>query len=195
MLTNVATLRPRSLADVERFTVFGVRISNVTRRHAAELIDAAICGYDGRAASVYFVNAHTLNLAASDPSYRDVLNASDSSLPTALAWRWAAQVGGEFAFARTWLAPTSHRDSCRLAGRGYSYFMLGANARTIATAAEHANRAFPGMNLAGFHHGYLTSEEITAVAIDQINAAQPGILLVGMGNPLQERWIAPIARV
>ncbi len=48
---------------------------------------------------------------------------------------------------------------------------------------------FPGWVHAGYHHGYLTTPEVTARAIRQINRARPHVLLVGMGNPAQERWI------
>jgi N-acetylglucosaminyldiphosphoundecaprenol N-acetyl-beta-D-mannosaminyltransferase len=48
---------------------------------------------------------------------------------------------------------------------------------------------FPGWVQAGYHHGYLNDETTTAAAIEQINAAGPDVLLVGMGNPIQEQWI------
>ena len=40
----------------------------------------------------------------------------------------------------------------------------------------------------GFHHGYLTAETTPAV-VRRINGLNPDLLLVGMGNPLQEHWI------
>ena len=61
--------------------------------------------------------------------------------------------------------------------------------QAIPVAADVARRTFPGWNQAGFHHGYLTDEAILATAIDRINAAGADVLLIGMGNPLQEQWI------
>jgi N-acetylglucosaminyldiphosphoundecaprenol N-acetyl-beta-D-mannosaminyltransferase len=75
------------------------------------------------------------------------------------------------------------------AGRGYSYFLLGADEQTIAVAADYARREFPGWTQAGYHHGYLTDESLVSEAIDKINAVRPDVLLVGMGNPVQEQWI------
>ena len=60
-----------------RFRVLGVGVDNVTRRQAIERIEQAIGRRDERAISVFFVNAHTLNLAVADPSYREVLNTAD----------------------------------------------------------------------------------------------------------------------
>ena len=68
--------------------------------------------------------------------------------------------------------------------------MLGADARTVGVAADYARRVYPGWTLAGYHHGYLTDDSLVSAAIDQINAAHPDVLLVGMGNPAQECWIS-----
>jgi len=67
--------------------------------------------------------------------------------------------------------------------------MLGSDAETITAAADYARKKFPGWTLAGCHHGFLGNESVEAAAIAAINAARPDVLLVGMGNPLQEKWI------
>jgi N-acetylglucosaminyldiphosphoundecaprenol N-acetyl-beta-D-mannosaminyltransferase len=65
---------------------------------------------------------------------------------------------------------------------------LGAARDSIDSAAQVARRRFDGWKLAGHHHGYVHDGGSEAV-IDEINAANVDLLLVGMGNPLQERWI------
>jgi N-acetylglucosaminyldiphosphoundecaprenol N-acetyl-beta-D-mannosaminyltransferase len=49
---------------------------------------------------------------------------------------------------------------------------------------------FPGWRQAGYRQGYLSDEALTLAAIEEVNAAQPDVLLVGMGNPIQEQWIS-----
>ena len=66
--------------------------------------------------------------------------------------------------------------------------MLGANNDTIRHAANKCQTDFSGWDLAGYHHGYTIAAE-TNELIERINAARPHLLLVGMGNPLQEQWI------
>jgi N-acetylglucosaminyldiphosphoundecaprenol N-acetyl-beta-D-mannosaminyltransferase len=77
------------------------------------------------------------------------------------------------------------------AGRdqGLRYFLLGNTEERIARAANFTQDHFPGWTLAGFHHGYLQDPEKNRAAIAQIQQAAPHLLLVGMGNPIQERWI------
>ena len=47
---------------------------------------------------------------------------------------------------------------------------------------------YPELEIAGVRHGYFDRSENEAV-VEEINAAAPDILLVGLGMPLQERWL------
>ena len=106
-----------------RFTVLGVGVDNVTRRQAIELIEQAIGRRDERPISVFLVNAHTLNLAATDPSYREALNAADFVFADGTGVRWAARLQGVRIVENmvgTDFTPGLFQQT---ANRGYSYFM------------------------------------------------------------------------
>jgi N-acetylglucosaminyldiphosphoundecaprenol N-acetyl-beta-D-mannosaminyltransferase len=172
-----------------RRRILGVTITDVTRRRAAELVEQMIRGYDGRTQSVFFVNAHTLNLAAADGQYRQVLNSADQVFGDGTGIRWAARIQGRPVADNvngTDLTPELLRAT---AGRGYRYFLLGGDGQTIRRAAAYAARQFPGWNQVGLHHGYLGDGRLSAEVVRRINQARPDLLLVGMGNPIQERWI------
>ena len=74
------------------------------------------------------------------------------------------------------------------AGRGYSYFMLGADARTIGPPPTMPHGRFraggggPAPRLSG-------RRARRSARLAEINTARPDVLLVGMGNPIQEQWI------
>jgi len=175
--------------DDRVISILGVTVTDVTRPRAIALLEELIERLDGRTHSVFFVNAHTLNLAAADEQYRRVLDSADHVLGDGTGVRWAARLQNIHLrenLAGTDLAPALLR---ALAGRGYRYYLLGGDEAMIARAARHAAGAFPGWIQAGYHHGYLSDLAASAEAIRQINAARPDLLLVGMGNPLQERWI------
>lgn len=172
-----------------RFRVLGVDIDNVTRRQTIESLDALLRRRDERAVSVFFVNAHTLNLAASDPAYRNVLNASDYVFADGTGVRWAARLQNVRILENMVGTDFVPQMLSELGGHGYSYFMLGGDRLTIEAAADYAERTFPGWRQAGYHHGYLDDEAAQASAVARINAARPDVLLVGMGNPVQECWI------
>lgn len=176
-------------AEDRRLSILGVEITDVPRRRALGLLEETIRQHHGCTRSVFFVNAHTLNLAAAEEAYREVLRGADYVFGDGTGVRWASYLQGAPVrdnLVGTDLVPALFRET---AGRGYRYFLLGSDRQTIQRAAGHAEEAFPGWSQTGYHHGYLTTPELTARAIRQINRARPDVLLVGMGNPLQERWI------
>jgi N-acetylglucosaminyldiphosphoundecaprenol N-acetyl-beta-D-mannosaminyltransferase len=173
-----------------KLSVLGVGFLDWTMAQALERLGAELRRKDGPARTVYFVNAATLNLASENPGYRDVLNAGDYVFGDGTGVRIGARVvhGARLQdnVNGTDLTPKLFAAN---AGQGLRYFLLGATAEAIERAAVEARARFPGWELAGHHHGYLTTPELNEAAIAQINASGAQLLLVGMGNPLQENWL------
>lgn len=69
------------------------------------------------------------------------------------------------------------------------YFFLGADTSVCEAAAANARARYPGLNVVGTHHGYFAPEDEPAV-IRAVRAAAPDVLLVALGVPRQEKWIA-----
>jgi len=143
----------------------------------------------GRARAVYFVNAHTLNLACDDASYRRVLCAADAVYGDGSGVRIGARVlhGARLVDNVNGTDFVPQLLTSR-AGRGYRCFLLGGTEAMNVRAAEHVRERFPGFEVTGRHHGYLDAAS-SAAAVEAINKARPHVVLVGMGNPMQERWI------
>ncbi|MGG6296764.1 WecB/TagA/CpsF family glycosyltransferase [Leptolyngbya sp. AN02str] len=170
-------------------SIFGVEVENVDKPEAIALMEDLIRGPYRYTHRVSFVNAHTLNYAVEQPDFKQILNDSTYVFGDGTGVRWSAKVRGvtmKDNLVGTDLIPEFFDAT---ANKGYRYFLLGADAATIRKAARYAATQFPGWDLVGFHHGYLTNEQLTEAAIAKINQAQPHVLLVGMGNPIQERWI------
>jgi N-acetylglucosaminyldiphosphoundecaprenol N-acetyl-beta-D-mannosaminyltransferase len=167
--------------------ILGVDITDVTIQEALCILEATI--REGGHRHVFFVNAHTLNLANEDPAYLQVLRKADFVFGDGTGLRYAARllhgIPPKDNVNGTDLIPLFLREK---GGKGYCYYLLGSTADAIARAAEHARRIFPGWELVGYHHGYLEDED-TGQVIRDINTAKPHLLLVGMGNPTQEFWI------
>lgn len=73
-------------------------------------------------------------------------------------------------------------DSCSL-------FFFGAKPGISAKAAESWQQKLPDLKIAGTEHGYLTPE-IEANLLANLQKLQPRLILVGLGVPRQEFWIA-----
>jgi len=181
--------QPLSLAAEETVSVLGVEVTDVSRHRAVELLREMIDARDGRTRDVYFVNTHTLNLSAGDSTYREVLNAADCVFGDGTGVRWGARLKGvrlKDNLCGTDLVPMLLKQT---ATDRYRYFLLGGNEETSYKAAQYAAATFNDWTQVGHHHGYVQDETKAHKVIQMINDAQPHVLLVGMGNPLQEQWI------
>ncbi|MFP5257310.1 MAG: WecB/TagA/CpsF family glycosyltransferase [Acidimicrobiia bacterium] len=71
---------------------------------------------------------------------------------------------------------------------GRHVFHLGGHPDWIEVGAEAWRARHPGLRLST-HHGFFPPERSSAV-VAAINDTAPDLLLVGMGMPTQERWLA-----
>jgi N-acetylglucosaminyldiphosphoundecaprenol N-acetyl-beta-D-mannosaminyltransferase len=182
-----AAERPMTVARDEHVVVCGVRITTVTKDEAVARMRNLVDAGGGRARAVYIVNAHTINLACDLPDFRDLLNAGDEVFGDGTGVRWAVRLqGGRMRdnLVGTDLIPYFFATP---AGRSYRYYLVGGKDPIVGAAAEHVARAY-GVTMAGSHHGHLTADEDAAV-VEAINRSGADIVLVAMGNPVQERWI------
>ena len=79
----------------------------------------------------------------------------------------------------------------RSASDGWRVFYLGGRPEVLQNGRRNLRQAYPGLQLDG-HHGYFSASPDSSdsqTVVDQINAFQPHILMVGMGMGRQERWI------
>jgi len=175
---------------IRKFSVLGVEVTDLTMEDAVELLEEIICGPSEDARSLYFVNTHTLNTATDQPDFRQVLSRADYVFGDGTGVRWATRfLHGERLQDNvngTDLTPRFFADT---AGKGYRFYLLGTRPESVPSAAEYARRTFDGWELVGYHHGYVQEPEASAEVIADINEKRPHMLLVGMGNPLQECWI------
>jgi len=72
----------------------------------------------------------------------------------------------------------------RMEGR---VFLLGGEAGVAEEAACTIERKFPRVTVAGCRHGYFENDEEIVKAVCE---AAPDLLLVCLGSPKQERWMA-----
>jgi N-acetylglucosaminyldiphosphoundecaprenol N-acetyl-beta-D-mannosaminyltransferase len=177
---------PARFADA--VSVLGVGITNITEPAAIQLLTQMLSTDDGVHRPVYYANAHTCNCASDDPTFRDVLNAAFRVFGDGTGVRWAARAQGIRMRANlngTDLIPRLLKET---AGQEFTYYLLGSDKRNLQGAIDFATVNYPGWKLVGQHHGFVHGDRAYPV-IDDINRVRPHLLLVGMGNPLQEQWL------
>ncbi|MGH2778102.1 MAG: WecB/TagA/CpsF family glycosyltransferase [Actinomycetota bacterium] len=167
--------------------VLGVPIARLAPEEA--LVEAQRLYEEATPAMVAYVNVHTVSLAAEDPTYADVLRSADLVLNDGkgvmlagliLGRRFPADLNGNF-FTPKLLE--------RAAECGWSTFILGARPGVAELVADVLRAEHPGLHIAGTMHGHFSPGEESDV-VARIKDSGAGMLLVGMGNPLQERFLA-----
>jgi N-acetylglucosaminyldiphosphoundecaprenol N-acetyl-beta-D-mannosaminyltransferase len=170
--------------------VLGVGVDPIT---VAELhAEIARLLRSGRLGLVLNVNAHCLNLCYRDRALRDSLNGADVVFCDGVGVMLAARILGGRIPARITYAAWIWQLADFAAAEGFSLYFLGARPGVAQEAARRLRERYPGLRIVGVRHGYFDhsagSAENEAV-LEEINAAAPDILLVGLGMPLQERWL------
>lgn len=66
-------------------------------------------------------------------------------------------------------------------------FLIGSPPGIADLAAIEINKKYPMVNVVGVWHGFFSDKENEAL-IAQVQANNPSLILVGMGNPRQEIW-------
>lgn len=67
-----------------------------------------------------------------------------------------------------------------------SFYLLGASPAVIDDVVRRLAADFPGISIAGYHDGYLTTDAVKQTVIDDIVSKKPDIVFVAMGSPRQE---------
>ena len=137
-------------------------------------------------------NAHCLNLCYEDPALRAFFNGAEVVFCDGAGVMLAAKILGGRIPERITYADWAWRLAAFAAAEGFSLYFLGARPGVAQAAARRLRERYPGLEISGVHHGYFDhsagSPEGEAV-VEEINAAAPDILLVGLGMPLQEYWL------
>jgi len=138
---------------------------------------------------VQFVNAHCLNTLRHRADYRQALAQADLILPDGSGVALAAKLAG-VSIQNNLNGTDLFPHICAQATQSrQSLFLLGGAPGVAATAGQNMRKAYPGLPIAGTRNGYFAEQDEQDL-IDEINASGASLLLVGLGVPQQELWIA-----
>jgi alpha-1,3-mannosyltransferase len=156
-----------------------------TADEAIELLDEQIAS--GPPGLVVFANGHTLNTTANDAHVRSVLVRAivfnDGIGVDIASWLLFGKAFPENLngtdFVPRYLRQSRNR---------YRIYLLGAKPGVAERAAKQLILAAPGHEIVGTCHGYYEESQFGDI-IKHIRRSRADILLVAMGNPIQEAWL------
>ena len=173
---------------MSRTDVLGVGFDNVTKAEAVERALELIDAREGR--YVVTPNPEIVMLAKENPALKEALAGADIVLPDG-----AGIVKGAAILGRPMKEKVPGIDfACgvmaRLAERGGSVYLFGAKPDVAETPVETLRTKFPGLVISGTSDGYFSDD---GPIIEKIKDAAPDFLLVCLGAPKQELWMAKMS--
>ena len=170
---------------MKRTEILGVGFDSTT---LDEAVDVALTLIDKHNASyVVTPNPEIVMLASEDSDFMSAINDASLVLPDGIGIIYGAKIlktplksripGIDFASALM----------SSLAAKGGSVYLFGAKPGVAEKAAENISAKYPGLVICGTHNGYFSDDR---PIIDDINTKKPDLLLVCLGAPKQEKWMA-----
>ena len=166
--------------------VLGVPIARLDAGAALDEIERL---YDSATPElVAYANAHTLNLAYADGAYRDLLRRAGIVLGDGAGVMIAARINRARLPANLNGSDFNPKILQRAAVRGWPTYLLGGRPEVAERAAARWKRELPGLEVVGASDGYFP-QNLTSEVVGSIKSSGAGLIMVAMGNPLQEQWI------
>ncbi len=187
--------RDRDLrAGPERVDLFGIPFARLTQHGLVDQIERMV-----EAGGVHWVvtaNLQHVGIAARDPEFLRTIRDADVVAADGRPICWAAaRLRGTPLPARVTGSDLILPLARRCQERGWRLFLMGGASGVADVVAERLRREFPGISIVGTHTPPVLSleallERDTDAALEAIHAACPDVLLVALGTPKQELWIA-----
>ena len=170
-----------------RITLLGAPLDALTMDETVEAVERAIATRAPlRQASL---NAAKVVRLQNDESLREALWACDLVSADGKPLVWVGRLFGQHIPERVNGTDLMEALFARAAERGYRVFLLGARPEVLERAAEVIEERYPGIVLAGKHHGYYAPEEEDEV-IAEIDEARPDLLFLALESPQKELLLA-----
>lgn len=183
----ISPVTDRRLEDAPVSQLFGVRVHRLTMEEAVAVTRRLLLS--GGFHQIVTVNGPMLVQAARQARIRQLLNAVSLAIPDGVGVVIAARVLGLPPFVRVAGVDLVDRLCALCAKEGFRVHLLGAAAGVAEAAGRALQSRYAGLQIAGTHHGYFGPDE-EAGLVESIRKARPHLLLVALGFPRQEEWIA-----
>jgi N-acetylglucosaminyldiphosphoundecaprenol N-acetyl-beta-D-mannosaminyltransferase len=176
--------------DETYFRVLGVRVN------ALQIPDVITCMEEwirGRSQcrTIAATSMHGIVEAQHDPSFKEILNATDLIVPDGKPLVWLGRRQGHPLRRRVYGPELLLAFSEQSVGQRYRHFFYGGEPGIAQRLAESLETMFPGLNVVGTYSPPfrpLTPSEDAGV-VRMIDEAAPDVLWVGLGVPKQEYWM------
>jgi N-acetylglucosaminyldiphosphoundecaprenol N-acetyl-beta-D-mannosaminyltransferase len=177
----------------KKLSLFGIDIDAVSKEEAVRIIIGWVKSNEGLCRYVVTPNTdHIVKLRKSGPflqTYRDASLVLTDGMPVLLAAKALGQKIPEIVPGSDLVVELF--DAAASCG-GFSVYLLGAGPGVAERAFSKIREKWPTVREAGFYSppfGFEKDETEVNAILERIAAAEPDLLVVGLGAPKQELWV------
>lgn len=172
--------------NMDKVNFYGVNLNLIDTKELLESCEGFL--EQSGTKTVFFLNAHYYNIACKDKQYKNLLNKCDLLLNDGIGIRLGLKLKGlkeKENMNGTDLIPKIIELS---ANNNSNMYLLGGVEGVAKKASEKIKEKWKNAKIAGEHSGFFDKEEEEEI-INEIVNNKIDVLIVGMGAPLQEKWI------
>jgi N-acetylglucosaminyldiphosphoundecaprenol N-acetyl-beta-D-mannosaminyltransferase len=174
------------MRDAGRAEFLGLAFDRETMRSAADRC-IAWCEAPRAPHTVITVNASHVCMMRRDAELRTACRAGDMIIADGMSVVWALRMAGLRLPERVAGVDLMARLLGEAGRHALRVYFLGARPEVVSALAVRARVAYPGLVVAGFRDGYFSAAEHASI-VEEIRAAEPHMLFVGMPSPFKETW-------
>ena len=168
-----------------KINVCDIEFDNLTPEEAVER-GMALLDTDG-VSYIVTPNPEIAWACRKDEGFREIVNGADMVLADGIGIVYGAKILGRPLKGKVAGCDFITAMFARMADTDKTVYLLGAKPGVAEKAAENLTAQFPGLKVVGTADGYFKDD---APVVEKINAVSPDLLLVCLGAPKQEKWMA-----
>jgi N-acetylglucosaminyldiphosphoundecaprenol N-acetyl-beta-D-mannosaminyltransferase len=173
----------------ERTDIIGVRVRRLSLGQAVDAVEQCIREREQRYG--VFINTYNVIEARRNAEYCRALNEADFPMADGIPLVWASRVLRDPVPGRVCGPDFLLAMNARAAQKNYSVYVMCAGDRKAERTAEAFQKMHPNLKIAGAWTppwGPIEGKNNDYI-LKEIARTQPDIFWVGLGAPLQERWV------
>lgn len=173
--------------QIKRTDILGCAIDVTDLKQALQAIETAII--EKKPTQVLTLNAEIVYQCQHDADLKASLGKADLITPDGIGVVWALRRAGYHVPGRVTGVELTEALADMAGRHGWRVFLFGAQPGVADEVAVIWQQKYAGIVIAGTRNGYFADSEMPAI-MDSIREAGPDVLLVALGAPRQDVWIA-----
>ena len=170
---------------MKRIKLINCPMDVASMEETIEEIDTAVA--NGKFIQHVVINVAKLVNMQNDPQLDASVRECDIINIDGMGIVWGARLLGYNVKERVAGVDLFHELLAMGARKGYSVYILGAEEEVVGETARRVQQMYPGLKLAGYHHGYFWDDEESLV--NKVHESGAQLLFVAISSPKKENFI------